>query len=230
MSKQLKYSGFIALLLAGNPVQPLLAEVGAIDYSCMRVQVRPIIQVTDRYKEYDIVVRNRCPGDVYWSMCIERMNPWSHKVVEPHYPSGMVEAEKKARVNLQMKNTPNKAGDQARFQEFYVDVAFGLQPPVKAVCKARSCEAKKTDVRSRVSANDKAWQKALKAAEQSIEGACPDNGWNTKETQKCREDQRLAISEKMAPFEEQDTALRAAMAALAPANCPLHGGDTVATD
>lgn len=227
MRKEFKYSGFLTLLIAASPAQPVLAQNSDVDFSCMRVQVRPIIRVTDRYKEFDIVVRNQCPGAVYWAMCIERMDPWSHKVVEPHYPSGQVQAEKKARVNIQMKNTPSNAGDQARFQEFYVDVAFGLQPPVKPVCKAKTCEAQKTAIRSQVRANDMAWQKARKAAEQRIAGACPDIGWNTKETQKCREDARLSVSEEMAPFIEKDAALKSEMNAIDPERCQLHGGELV---
>ena len=95
----MKIKGIRSLVLL---VSSLFATVAwgqgeSVDFSCMKVQVRPIIQVTDRHKEYDIVVRNKCPGGVYWSMCIERMDPWTHKVVEPHYPAGAVQAGKKAR-------------------------------------------------------------------------------------------------------------------------------------
>lgn len=227
MTRTLKYNGILTFLLAVSASPHVQAQSDDVDFSCMKVQVRPIIQVTDRHKEFDIVVRNRCPGDVYWKMCIERMDPWSHKVIEPLYPSGAVPAEKKARVNVQMKNTPDRSGEQARFQEFYVNVGYAINSPAQAPCIARSCEAKKTEIRKRIRANDDAWRKARNQAEARLANACPDNGWNTQETQQCREDAKQSAQEELAPFIEQDTALQAEMAAIDPVNCQLHGGERV---
>jgi hypothetical protein len=219
--------GSLALLVSSLFATAAWAQDGSVDFSCMKVQVRPIIQVTDRHKEYDVVVRNKCPGDVYWAMCIERMDPWTHKVIEPHYPAGAVQADGKARVNLQMKNTPNKAGDKARFQEFYVSTAYALQPPAEAPCVAKSCEAKKADVRKRIQVNDKAWQKARAALEARVEQECPDDGWNGQATEDCRERVRRAANEEMEAFAETNAVLMAEMAAVDPEVCALNGGDTV---
>lgn len=227
MTMKIKGIGSLALLFSSLYATAAWAQDGNVDFSCMKVQVRPIIQVTDRHREYDVVVRNKCPGDVYWSMCIERMDPWTHKVVEPHYPAGAVQAGGKARVNLQMKNTPNKAGDQARFQEFYVNTGYALQPPAEATCVAKACEAKKADVRQRIQANDNAWQKSRAALEARVEKECPDDGWNGQATEDCHDRVRSSANKEMEAFAETDAMLQSEMAAIDPDLCTLHGGDPV---
>ena len=103
--KTASYTTFLITLLVSLPVTASASEV---DFSCVKEQVRSIIQVTDAQQEFDVVMRNECPGALYWSTCIERMDPWTHPVIETHTPSGYVEAEKRARVNLQMKATPSR--------------------------------------------------------------------------------------------------------------------------
>ena len=212
-------------LLAALPVSfsaksALAAEV---DFSCMKERVRGIIQVTDRYKEYDIIMRNQCPGAVYWSMCIERLDPWTHGTLETHNPTGLIEAEKKARVNVQMKKTPNAATNLARFQEFYVNIDYAINPPVKAKCVAKQCEAKKRNLRAKLSANESAWQQADKALADRIGQACPDTGWeNAKED--CEAKIQEASQEEMDAFVQKDEALKQQMADIDPELCEIHGG------
>lgn len=230
MENKVKLAGGLILLAAVFNASPARAETGDVNFSCMREEVRGIIQVTDRYKEFDIVLRNRCPGDAYWTMCIERMDPWTHKVIESHFPSGLVQADKKSRVNVQMKSTLNAAGDQDRVQEFYVSVGYAIKPPAKASCVAKSCEAKKQEVRKRIKINDNAWQKARTALENRVEVECPDDGWNTKNNENCRVDVRKSATEEMAVYVEKDQLLKVEMAAIDPELCTLSGGDLVNED
>ena len=80
-----------------------------VDFSCMSMEVKGKRPLTDRYKEYDVMLQNRCPGPVYWTMCIERIDPVSHRIIETLNPSGVLEQEKDSRVNLQMKVAPPSA-------------------------------------------------------------------------------------------------------------------------
>ncbi len=199
------------------------ARAAEVDFSCMKERVRGIIQVSDRYKEYDIIMRNQCPGAVYWSMCIERLDPWTHKTLETHNPAGMIEAEKKARVNIQMKKTPNAANSLARFQEFYVNVDYAINPPAKASCVASRCEAKKRNLRAQLSANGSAWQQAKKALADRIGQACPDTGWESAK-EDCEEKIREASQEEMDGFAQKDEALKLQMAEIDPELCEVHAG------
>src|SRR5210317_1946449 len=78
------------------------AEAAEVDFSCMSFSVRGKTPLTDQFKEYDVILTNRCPGPVYWTMCIERLDPVTHQNIETHNPSGLIKEEQKARVNLQM--------------------------------------------------------------------------------------------------------------------------------
>ena len=215
------YTLFLSLLIGTPSVQADSAEV---DFSCMKQMVRPIIQVTDRHQEFDVVIRNWCPGPVFWSMCIERMNPWTHEVLENHLPTGYIEAEKKARVNLQMKATPNAAGDVNRSQEFYVNMAFSIEGPIDASCVASQCEAKKTGLRKQLRNNDVNWQKARVALQARAETACPDNDWTSVDVKNCRQDIMDAASEDMSVYALADEDLRQKLAAIDPETCTVHGG------
>ncbi len=209
-----------ALSVSFSAHSALAAEV---DFSCMKERVRGIIQVSDRYKEYDIIMRNQCPGAVYWSMCIERLDPWTHKTLETHNPTGMIEAEKKARVNIQMKKTPNAANNLARFQEFYVNFDYAINQPAKASCIASQCEAKKRTLRAQLSANGSAWQQAEQALADRIGQACPDTGWESAK-EDCEKEILEANQEKMDAFAQKDEALKQQMADIDPELCEVHGG------
>lgn len=220
------YTTFLLLLVSMQALTPVMAaENDSIDFSCMKEQVRPIIQVTDRYQEFDVIVRNQCPGNAYWSMCIERLDPWTQKILENHTPTGYTEAEKRGRVNLQMKATHNAEIDVSRAQEFYVAIAYGIEKPQKAQCVARACEAKKTDLRTAVRKNTSAWHSALKALDAKILSECPDHGWNTPDTQACRDALAEAQKENLAMFEQKDQELREQMAAIDPETCMVYGGN-----
>lgn len=220
--KTVGYTFFLSSLICTSPVR---AESTEIDFSCMREMVRTIIQVTDRHQEFDIVIRNQCPGAVYWSMCIERMDPWTHKVIENHFPAGYVEAEKKSRVNLQMKATPNATGDQKRSQAFYVNLSYSIEEPSNASCVASQCEAKKTGLRSEVKKNRKAWRKAWQTVQANADAVCPDDGWNSVNLESCRQDVEDAAAEELMVYSETDKSLEQQLAEIDPETCTVYGGN-----
>ena len=196
-----------------------------IDFSCMKTQVRPIIRVTDQHQEFDLVLRNQCPGAVNWAMCVERLDPWTFRVVETHTPAGRVEPDKRSRVNLQMKATPSPDGYESRSQAFYVSTAYTIQGQPKAECVARSCEARKEALRAEQLRNEKAWRQARKSLEQRAAEECPEHGWNTDNVQACRQEVVDGASEQMSAFAATDEDLRARMAAIDPDNCAVYGGE-----
>lgn len=222
--KTVGYTFFLSSLVCTSAVQ---AESAEIDLSCMKEMVRPIIQVTDRHQEFDVVIRNQCPGAVYWAMCIERMNPWTLKVLENHTPTGYVQAEKKSRVNLQMKATPNTSGEENRAQAFYVNVSYSIEKPTIAACVASQCEAKKTGLRSELDKNRRAWRKAWAAVQAKADATCPDNGWNSADLESCRQGVLDAAAEELAVYNEVDESLEQQLAAIDPETCTVHGGNVL---
>lgn len=217
--KTVSYAAFLTSLVASVPA---LAQ--DVDFSCMQEQVRSIIQVTDQHQEFDVVMRNECPGAVYWATCIERMDPWSHRVIETHTPSGYVENGKRARVNLQMKNTPRESLAEGRIEEFYVNYAYALDRAPQAACVASACEAQKTELRAQVRSNDNAWAAAQASLQAQLESECPTSGWGNADADDCRERVTASRAEELGAFEANDEALRAQLAAIDPANCTVHGG------
>jgi hypothetical protein len=212
---------FFAILIA---FVPLISAAAEVDFSCMKEQVRPIIQVTDQHQEFDVVIRNQCPGAAYWSVCIERMNPWTHEVVETHTPSGYVEAEKRARVNLQMKATPSPYSDENRAQAFYVSHAYDISEPRRAACVASQCEARKKDLRAEASRNSRAWSRAKVELQETMEAECPDDGWSRSDADTCRRNIADGMAEQMAAYAATDAELREQLAAIDPETCTVHGG------
>lgn len=227
MKNGYKTAGYITFFSLCLSAQAIAAETPETGFSCMKEQVRPIIRVTDEHQEYDVVLRNQCPGAVYWSTCIERLDPWTFDVLETHQPVGYVEAEKRSRVNLHMKATQGPAGAPPRAQAFYVNVAYSINGPATASCVARSCEAKKKDLRASVARNDAAWWKAMNALQARAEAECPDNGWNRLDAETCRQGIFDAAAEEMANFESVDTELKEQLSAIDPDNCSVYGGDSL---
>jgi hypothetical protein len=87
---------FLTILFAVSVLVPVtLLQAEEVDFSCMNYLVKGKTQVSEHYKEFDIVLENRCPGTVYWSMCIERMDPWTNEIQVGLNPSGKIEMNKK---------------------------------------------------------------------------------------------------------------------------------------
>lgn len=224
MKYSIKTAGYTLLLsslLAAVTVDGFAQET---TFSCMKEQVRPIIQVTDEHQEYDVVIRNQCPGAVYWAMCIERMDPWSHKVIEVHTPTGYVEEEKKARVNLHLKNVAQGSLADGRIQEFYVSYDYAINSRPAAACVAKGCEAQKTEIRKQVAANDRAWSQARSEVQAMAKQECPEDGWGSENIETCRAAIFDSYTEKLAEFEQSDARLQARLQSIDPETCTVYGG------
>ena len=230
MKNSYKTAGYITFFSLFLSAQFALAETPERGFSCMKEQVRPIIRVTDEHQEFDVVMRNQCPGAVYWATCIERLDPWNFKVLETHQPVGYVEAEKKSRVNLHMKGTAGPAGEVDRAQAFYLNVAYSINGPATVSCVAKDCEAKKKELRASVYSNEAAWRKARNAVQAKAESECPDNGWNRTDTETCRQAIVDAAAESMAGYQSVDADLKEKLAAVDSENCTVYGGDALELD
>jgi hypothetical protein len=209
-----------------SPLPVTAAESGAVDFSCMRDSVRGKIQVSDRYKEYDVVLDNRCPGGAYWKMCIERIDPWSRKIVEVHNPAGYIETDRRSRVNMQMKIGPDDRF-RNRFQQFYVNVAYAIDAAADVSCVARQCEAQNKPLIDRMAENDRAIQRAEQELAARIEAECPDTGWDGAVRENCEAEIRKASQESFDLLEATDQQLREQLVNATPAYCQLHGGALV---
>lgn len=211
----------------------VLAPGGALlgaetDFSCMSWTVRGKTQLTERYKEYDVVLTNRCPGPVYWTMCIERLDPYTHEIVETLSPAGYLEAEKSSRVNLQLRKGPEEMAFRRRFQEMYVNVGYAINDRAQARCVARQCEALRGELRQRIDANMRAWAQAEDSLNARLVSDCPESGWNaTDEAETCRAAIREAAAEELTAYAATDAALRSELTTTGPEHCAVQAGDLV---
>jgi len=225
--KKLIKTGFPAILIfVLFFVSVTAAQAKEVDFSCMSYKVWAKGHVSADYKDYDIVIYNSCPGAVYWSMCIERIDPGSSKIVETHEPTGYIDVDKKARVNLQLPKSPHKSQFRNRFQEFYVDVGYALEMPVSSDCRASRCETDIRDLRTQVRANEAAWERAEKSLAAQIKSECPESGWDASH-EECVATVREAKQAEMDQFPLNDQELREKMAAINPEQCQLWSGDLV---
>jgi len=226
--KSLKKYGLPATLALGALLAGTAPAAAAeIDFSCMTFKVWGKSHVSDQYNSFDVVIQNSCPGDVYWAMCIERLDPDSHKVVETHNPTGYVQADQKARVNLNLYKKPGDGVFRNRFQEFYVDIGYAIDNAPVTQCNASRCEAQKSELHGQIRANEKAWEKAEKELASRIATECPDTGWDQAGFDECQSNVRARNAEEMEEFPLKDQALRDQMAAVDPENCQVYSGELV---
>ena len=213
----------LAVIFILNPVMPIQAE--EVDLSCTKHRVRSKIAVSDRFREFDVIIENRCPGPVYWSTCIERMDPWTNKTLETFTPSGQLQAEKKTRVNLRMKRVTEDSDPRLVFEEFYLSVGLDLKPTLKAQCVAKACESKKIELRTASRANEKARQKLVTALEARIAGECPQSGWGGKDQAECEEGIHQASQAELDQIAQKQQELKDQLAAVDPEQCQVYGGN-----
>jgi hypothetical protein len=221
-------SGFpiiLAAALAGFP--EAASPAGEVDFSCMSHRVWDKGHVSDQRQTHDIVLKNDCPGPVYWSMCIERVNPWSGKVLETLNPVGYVETGQKARVNLRVKKASEKQRFRNRFQGFYVNFGYGIDETSDASCHAARCEAKKSGLRAEARSNEAAWKASIQTWAARIDSQCPDNGWDTEEHKQCVAGAEEEKKADMQIFILQEQEIREKLAAIDPEHCQVHSGDLV---
>jgi len=213
---------FIGLAAVGISIAQTDLQAKEVDVSCMYYSVRERVEVSKRYKEVDIVVRNRCPGAVYWSMCIEQLSPLTDKIEEELTPSGFIEKEKKSRVNLQMKKLSDESRSGEVFEEFYLNVAYGIQSPKKAPCVASACEAKKRKLKTQFRTNDTAWQSAIKALSTRISKECPQTGWGKKAQETCEAEIRSSSQADLEHFAQKEKELKAKLRGVDPEHCQVY--------
>jgi len=213
------------LVLVACLIATFAVQAADVDFSCMSYKVWPKSHVSTQYTSYDIVIQNSCPGSVYWAMCIERLDPDTHKVAETHNPTGFVEADKTARVNLNLFKKPGDDVFRNRFQEFYVDIGYTIDKLPQPVCYAKQCEAKKAPLRAQIKANESAWKKAEKALAAQIAKDCPDTGWDKESFADCSAEVRNSSDNDMDAYEAKDRELRDQMAAIDPETCQVYSGN-----
>jgi len=226
--KKLNMSIFPFILAASTWLAgAVTAQAAEVDFSCMSYKVWPKSHVSSQYMSYDIVIQNSCPGAVYWAMCIERLDPNTSKVIETHNPTGFVEVDKKARVNL---NLYKKAGNDVfrnRFQEFYVDIGYSIDSLPVSHCYAKPCEAKKSTLRKAIKTNEAAWEQAEKKLNAKIAADCPDTGWDKVNPSECASKVRESSKDDFKAFAEKDRELRNQMAEIDPEICKVYSGGLV---
>ena len=205
------------------PAPVLQAE--AVDFSCMSYKVKGKIQVTTDRKEYDVILENLCPGTVYWSMCIERMDPWTTEIQEVLTLSGALQMEKDSRVNLQMKNRQDESRSRQALEKFYLNIGYALQPPANVQCVASGCESKKHKLRTKLSTNEAAWQKAKKALAARISTECPQSGWPNSEQDACEAKVRKSSQAPMDQFAQEEKNLMNKLSEVDPQRCQVHAGE-----
>ena len=214
----------LVVLLSFIPLGAIQAEV---DFSCMSYKVWPKNHLSTRYRAFDIVLQNHCPGPVYWAMCIERVSEQKHSVWETLNPAGYVEVEKKARVNLQTEKNKGKTTFRERYEEFYVNIAYSIDSAATADCYATKCEAQKGDLRAAIDANEATWERAENALLAKIAAECPDAGWDVETRQKCAVEMRESEANTTAQYAEKDAELRENISAIDPERCTSWSGGLV---
>jgi hypothetical protein len=215
-------TGMLAVAAAGASPAAAAADV---DFSCMSYKVWGKGHVSNQFMSYDIVIQNDCPGNVYWAMCIERLDQETQAVVETHNPAGYVEVGKKARVNLHLKKQPGKNVFHNRFQEFYLDVGYAIEPPARAQCLAAACEAKKRGIRNEIRANETAWRQAEQQIDRKIDNDCPNSGWDKDSYQKCSAEVRETNQYELEGYVLKDQELRQRLAEVDPEQCTVYSGE-----
>jgi len=221
--RKIAYLTILFAVSISSPVTLLQAE--EIDFSCMSYKVKLKAQLHGNYKEFDIALENLCPGPVYWSMCIERLDPWTHEILVALTPSGVLKEDKKSKVNLQMKKRLDNTGTRHAYQEFYLNIGYAIAPPASARCIANGCESKKRSLRTNYRTNDTAWQKEKTALAARISNECPQSGWDSGSHDDCAAKFRESKQASMAQFAQKEQELKNKMSAIDPEQCQVHTSD-----
>jgi hypothetical protein len=216
---------YITIFFAVSVSIPVtLVQAEEVDFSCMSYNVKGKTQVSENYKEYDIVVHNRCPGSVYWSMCIERMDPWTNEIQVPLTPSGRLEKQKKTRVNLQMKQRRDKSGTREAYQAFYLDIGYAINSAASARCVASGCESKKRSLRKEFRKNDTEWHKLKTALTARVSNEC-QSGWDSSSMDVCEARIREGSLAQLDQFAQKDKELKNKLSAVDREQCQVYASE-----
>lgn len=192
------------------------------DFSCIEERVLAKIMVTQRYREFDIILNSDCPGSVNWTMCIEKMDPFTHKVTETLTPSGTIEPDKKFRINMQMKKQEDQRNKLNGYEEFYVNMVYDINSMLAPSCVARSCESEKRPLREQIRANHRSLQKAQAAVDKEIKTECPQTGWSNSQQERCQSKIEKDSQASMKVLKDKDRELKSELASINPELCEVH--------
>lgn len=219
-----KSNKFLPLVLGVFTLSISGVSAQETDFSCIEVEIKDKQQVSERYVEFDVIMKNTCPGAVHWAACVETLDPWSHKIYTPLTPTGLLDKDKRSKVNVQMKKVEIDGGARHAYQKFYVNTAFSLEPIGSAQCMARSCEAMKTELRGKVRANDRSLQSVLKTMEADITETCPKTSWSNESQEACIEGVREKYQPQLLEHSNRLDQLESDLQAVDPVNCQVYGG------
>lgn len=213
----------LVFLLGLQPFTATMAE--DVDFSCMNQTVLSKTPVTERLREFDVMLENDCPGPVNWTMCIERMDPFTNRVSETLTPSGQIEKDKKFRINLQMQKMEDRQNGLSGYEEFYVNTVYAIDSASPPSCVARKCETDKKSVREKIRSNERARQKAEADVKRKMSRDCPKSGWSDAQQEKCMTQIQKEAKPGLDSYAETDQALRLELAEIAPDQCGIHSAE-----
>ena len=212
----------VFVTLVSGLIQPLTIQAEEVDFSCMHKRVLNKTMVTERYKEFDVILENECPGAVYWTMCIEKTDAFTHRVTETLTPSGQLEKDKKFRINLQMFRQEDESMKLSGYEEFYTNVVYDIHSVSKPECIALRCENEKKPVRDQLRSNQRAIQKAQADADRKMKSDCPQDGWSNAQQEKCMAEIDKASKAVIEPLMDKDKELQKELASINPELCELN--------
>ena len=198
------------------------ANAEETDFTCIEENVLAKTMVSERYREFDVTLKNDCPGPVNWTMCIEKMDPFTHRVTETLTPSGQIARDKKFRINMQMQKLEDQQNKLSGYEEFYVNVVYDIHEGLAPSCVARRCETEKRPVREQIRANLRQWQKAKDATSQKLSTECPKSGWSDSQREKCMSQIQKEAQPTIAEYEKKDRELKRQLAGIEPETCTIH--------
>ena len=213
----------LILLLGLQPFTATMAE--EVDFSCMTQTVLSKTPVTERAREFDVMLENECPGPVNWTMCIERMDPFTNRVSETLTPSGQIETDKKFRINLQMQKMEDRQNGLSGYEEFYVNTVYGIDSALPPSCVARKCETDKKSVREKIRANERARQKVQAEVNRKMSRDCPKSGWSDAQQEKCMTQIQKDAKPELESIAETGRELQIELAEINPEECAIHSAE-----
>jgi hypothetical protein len=106
-----------------------------------------------------------------------------------------------------------------------VDIGYAVGEAASSACHAKSCEARKRDIRAELRANDKAWQTSQSKISARIRDECPDIGWDKTGHEECKSRVLAESDLDMQVFALEDRELREKMAGIDPEKCKVWSGN-----
>ena len=169
----------LSIFAGVSPIPASISLADEPDLSCVDQDLRERIQLSQQYREYDIVIRNACAGAVFWAMCIQPFDPWTYAITGEHTPSGQVAAGDTARVNLMMQQRRAPDSAESKYESFYLNLGYGVSSVPRVECVARECEQKKAGWRAERAGHENSWRTTTEQLDQEVARQCrrQEQGW-----------------------------------------------------